>query len=282
MAANGISTLASKQARQEAKLELAKTKRQAGGNTNSPAYRDRNNYNIDLLPTKFSGNSVVDNANASGLVEGRPWFGSLTLKLDAGSYSGSGTTWYDLSGNSADITLANSPSYSSGTPSYFAFNGTNQYGTGSKTNVIPTTAYSKSVWFYLNGYQDNNIVSGDGHFIYMGPQANVDRKIYCGHANWPSFVAFPSAATINLNTWYNVTLTFNTANGMTLYINGALDSTYTANKSAHPGTGTVNIANYSGGNLLNGRIAEALCYNRAITATEALQIFNASKSKFGL
>ena len=73
MAANGISTLASKQARQEAKLELAKTRRQAGGDTTSPAYRARNNYDIDQLPTKFSGNTVVDNANVGGLVPGRPW-----------------------------------------------------------------------------------------------------------------------------------------------------------------------------------------------------------------
>lgn len=73
MAANGISTLASKEARQVAKLDAAQTKRQAGGNTNSPAYRSLNTYNINNLPTKFSGNSIVDNPNASGLIQGRPW-----------------------------------------------------------------------------------------------------------------------------------------------------------------------------------------------------------------
>jgi hypothetical protein len=73
MAANGISTLASKQARQEAKLDAAQTKRQAGGNIASPAYRSLNTYNINNLPAKFSGNSIVDNANAGGLLQGRPW-----------------------------------------------------------------------------------------------------------------------------------------------------------------------------------------------------------------
>jgi hypothetical protein len=73
MAANGISTLSTKQARQVAKLDAAQTKRQAGGNTNALAYRSLNSYNIDNLPTKFSGNIIVDNPNSSGLIQGRPW-----------------------------------------------------------------------------------------------------------------------------------------------------------------------------------------------------------------
>ena len=57
----------------------------------------------------------------------------LTMWLDAGnpaSYSGSGTTWYDLSGTGSNIALVNAPTWTAGTPSYFSFNGTNQYGTG--------------------------------------------------------------------------------------------------------------------------------------------------------
>lgn len=73
MAANGISTLASKQARQAAKLGAAQTKRQAGGVTSAAAYRSLNTYDITLLPTQFSGNSIVDNPNTGGLVQGRPW-----------------------------------------------------------------------------------------------------------------------------------------------------------------------------------------------------------------
>jgi hypothetical protein len=73
MAANGISTLATKQARQVAKLNAAQTKRRAGGNTNAPAYRSLNTYDITQLPTQFSGNAVTDNPNTGGLVAGRPW-----------------------------------------------------------------------------------------------------------------------------------------------------------------------------------------------------------------
>ena len=39
----------------------------------SPAYRTLNTYNINNLPTQFSGNTIVDNPNVGGLVQGRPW-----------------------------------------------------------------------------------------------------------------------------------------------------------------------------------------------------------------
>jgi len=65
MAQNGISTLSTKQAKQAAKLAAASTKRQT----------DLRRYTLDTtqLPTLYSGNVVVDNANAGGLLAGRPW-----------------------------------------------------------------------------------------------------------------------------------------------------------------------------------------------------------------
>ena len=66
MSANGISTLSTKEARQLAKLELAADKRAADGNA-------RVVYDVSELPTKYSGNTVYDNVNEGGLVQGRPW-----------------------------------------------------------------------------------------------------------------------------------------------------------------------------------------------------------------
>ena len=51
MAQNGISTLSTKQAKQKAKLDLAQTKRTAAGT----GHRALHTYNINLLPTKYSG-----------------------------------------------------------------------------------------------------------------------------------------------------------------------------------------------------------------------------------
>lgn len=66
MAANGISTLANKKLRQEAKLALAKTNRTASGR--------RSTLNMGQLPTVYKAdNTLDDNANTGGLVTGRPW-----------------------------------------------------------------------------------------------------------------------------------------------------------------------------------------------------------------
>jgi hypothetical protein len=236
-------------------------------NTGTTNFKLRNVNNSGRLVTRVS-QTIVTNG--------------LTLNIDANdatSYNGSGATWYDISGNTADITLLNTPTYTSGTPSYFTFNGSDQFGTGNSA-VLSSTSYTKSVWFYLNGYNDNNLVSSDtgGHFLYMAG----GNKIYSGHTDWGDYQAYPSTANIGLSTWYYVALTFSTTNGMTLYINGALDSTYTVNKNAHSGDGSTNIATFGGGNLLNGRIAQVFCYNRELTSGEVSQNYNTHKSRYGL
>lgn len=66
MSANGISTLATKEAKQKAKLDLAATDRAADSNP-------RATYDITELPTKYSGDAVTDNPNVGGLQDGRPW-----------------------------------------------------------------------------------------------------------------------------------------------------------------------------------------------------------------
>jgi len=71
MAANGISTLATKELRQKAKLDLAALERAAEGNA-------RATYDLTLLPTQYNDNGIVDNPNLGGLVEGRPWIETVS------------------------------------------------------------------------------------------------------------------------------------------------------------------------------------------------------------
>jgi hypothetical protein len=84
MSANGIAWLSTKEAKQAAKLALAKAKRQgkivaADGTVTGSVdptkqyYRDRNNYDITQLPTTYNGDGITDNPNVGGLVVGRPW-----------------------------------------------------------------------------------------------------------------------------------------------------------------------------------------------------------------
>lgn len=62
---NKINRLATRQLRQEAKLALATLDRSASSK--------RSTLTINDLPTKYSGDTIVDNPNTGGLVVGRPW-----------------------------------------------------------------------------------------------------------------------------------------------------------------------------------------------------------------
>ena len=96
MAANGISTLATKQARQIAKLEYAQAKRKGRVITDDPGgvvgtygtwsdngtdddtknyYRSNNTYDATSLPDTYNGNlpGADDNPNTGGLLSKRPW-----------------------------------------------------------------------------------------------------------------------------------------------------------------------------------------------------------------
>jgi hypothetical protein len=94
MALNEISTLATKELRQKAKLDLAAAKRATDGNL-------RATYDLTLLPTQFNDNGIIDNPNAGGLVVGRPWIetvSTFTFFEAFGTTTAISTTQY-VSGN---------------------------------------------------------------------------------------------------------------------------------------------------------------------------------------
>ena len=225
-----------------------------------------------LVGGKYSAQGIVQNG--------------LSMWLDAGnpaSYPGSGTTWTDLTGNGNDQTLVGSPTYTAGAPSYFSFNGINQYSTGS-TTVLGVNNYTKMVWFQIDTTGDNNIVSSDtgGHYMFFANSSTL----WAGNANVSPYYgggAFGSAMSFSTGTWYCATVVF-TNPQIYLYVNGvqnAYDLTYTA--TGRGGDGSVNLACFGpGGNLLTGKIAEVYCYAAALSAGQVLQNFNATRSRYGL
>lgn len=108
MALNGISTLATKELRQKAKLDLAAIDRAASGNP-------RATYDITQLPTQYDNNTVINNPNTSGLVRGRPWIttaSTFTFYEAFGTTTAITTTQY-VSGNKiyAESSTYDVPSY---------------------------------------------------------------------------------------------------------------------------------------------------------------------------
>ena len=145
MAANGISTLSTKQLKLEAKLAIAEAKRQGktvaidGTITGSvdatkPYYRARNVYDLDRLPTQYSGNTVVDNANSEGLLRARPWT-AYNITPTANIINEGGT----LTVNIASLEILD------GTTVYWSVSNSGDFGTALGTFVVNNDSGSFTV-----------------------------------------------------------------------------------------------------------------------------------------
>ena len=202
----------------------------------------------------------------------------LVIGLDSvnpKSYSGSGTTWNDLSTSKNSFTLVGSPTF--GTDKLFSFNGSTQYATTSN-NVLNSTAYTKCAWFQTSNLSaSNNILSGNnGQHAFWFSGGN---RLYSGHNSL--WYTVTSNTTLVANQWYFGAVTFNTTTGWALYLNGLLEVT-NASTTTFTGTGDLLVAAYGNSNNFQGFINGVSIYNRALTADEILQNYNAHRGRYGL
>lgn len=221
---------------------------------------------------------ICTNFNYEGIVTS----GSLVF-IDAGytvSYPKSGTTIYDLSGNTYNGALTGGPTFNSANSGSIVFDGADDYiDINSGASLLSNVNYTKIAWFYVTNFgTSNNIISGGNtgqHAFWLF----ASNKLNAGHnGNWSTVV---STTTLSLNTWYCGAVTFSTTSGWKLYLNGVQEST-SASTTTFTGTGDIQIARYQTGNNYTGRIAIAQVYNRVLSASEILTNYNAQKSRFGL
>jgi len=205
----------------------------------------------------------------------------LVLCLDAGnpkSYSGSGTTWTDLSGNGNNGTLVNGVGYSGSNLGSLSFDGVDDYVDCGKTATqfgIYNSSYTMSAFFRVPNLSGDKMVFGtpttaSNQGMHHGVR---DSTFYFGH-----FGSDISGGTVVANTWYFGTWVWETGGNTTIYINGSSVATGTTNGFV----GTDNIRVGSSWVVFTGNISQASIYNRALTAQEIQQNFNATKSRFGL
>jgi hypothetical protein len=205
----------------------------------------------------------------------------LVLYLDAAnnkSYPGTSTTWTDLSGNGYNGTLTNGPTFSSANGGSIVFDGVDDYisivsnanltfGTGNFS--IGFWIYRASSWSTTCNFTDGN--SGALDIYTSGGNLRIAPQ-------YASSVAIASVSSLSTNLWYNLTIV-KSSSVTTAYINGTSIGS------------TSDTSNYSssilkfGGTLdgyFTGRMSNILIYNRSLSATEVLQNYNATKSRFGL
>jgi hypothetical protein len=203
----------------------------------------------------------------------------LVLYLDAAntrSYSGSGTSSNSLVGG-IGATLVNGVGFTSSNNGAFTFDGSNDYINFGNSSAVQQSSGTLSAWAKASspggGYR--GIIAKQGAYGLFYTDSVLVAYDWAADA--------PRSTGVNIadNTWKNVVLTYQSgvSNGTRIYINGV--SVLTT---------TITVLNQTG-NLFGGAEANAgqyaACqislfnmYNRALSATEVLQNYNATKGRY--
>jgi len=222
----------------------------------------------------------------------------LVLALDAGSkksYPGSGTTWYDLSGNGYDAESQVSAATTEGRFNNLGFFDLNEasdvyFLISDLNNYNFNPAFSISFWIKNTGgdyraiFQNSDNTSGTSDSVdvrfgredYYGGSNNGTRCQIMLNSSSESRLNF----LVPLNVWTNVHCSYN---GSTLkaYTNGTLFDTLSTSVTISQVTNDVKLfRHYNTGEDLVNPFANIKLYNRELTAQEVLQNYNATKSRF--
>jgi hypothetical protein len=216
----------------------------------------------------------------------------LQLNLDAGdssSYPGSGTTWYDLSGNGRNFTW-NSVSFTSGSIPYFSTSGKKATGPASNSfGINNTSGYtiflimmqntlqnSGAFQFYSTGASDNRGIfshctwSNDYVYFDQGGCCNSDTRVFVasgGSQTWNiwTFRRFTNSSTRTIS-----------KNGSTLITNTASAVNINLNTTGATVGGTQTYNNW------DARLGGFIVYNRGLSDSEITYNYDELKSKYGL
>ena len=218
----------------------------------------------------------------------------LVLALDAGnrfSYVSGSTTWNDISNNGNNGTLTNGPTYSSGSGGSIVFDGVDDY-CGLIINSQLSNSFTFSAFVKLpiipgnvSGVAVSEVASYGNYWALLGLyQYKWHWGLYNGNTN-PYIISNISPI---LNTWTYITGVRNILTStLYFYVNGNLDSSISDTTSTVPTYSAFTVGGqasnpFGQSRLFNGNIALTQIYNRALSAQEVLQNYNATKTRFGL
>ena len=217
----------------------------------------------------------------------------LVLDLDASSsrsYNGSGTTWTDLSSSGNNGTLINGPTYSTSNGGTLVFDGVDDYTNHSPILSSGQQKYTISAWWKTSVNDRIQVVWEQNSSTVT---TNTRAALIFINTNW-GFNGQNNDAhdkvPVRVNQWTNGVITIDTTlgtNPVKIYENGSLY--WEGNTSG--GASNLNVGNFASGlgrkissntEYFIGNIAQVSIYNRALTASEVLQNYNALKSFYGL
>jgi hypothetical protein len=238
----------------------------------------------------------------------------LVLYLDAAntkSYISGSTVWNDISRSGLNGTLTNGPTFSSANGGSIVFDGSNDYidniGDLSSFSFIQNTnIFSVSFWFKVDvinteyRFIGNTITTAEKGFlvVFRYTSGFGFDALGCYVANGVGSTLI-SVGTTNDNiitdtNWHHACYVINNTTTGLWYIDGRSVTTtiripgtitVTNVKSTGDSTRTLNVGRVNSAsptNFLDGNIAQVQIYNRTLSASEVLQNYNATKTRFGL
>ena len=204
----------------------------------------------------------------------------LTLYVDAGipaSYSGTGTSWYDISGNGHVGTINGNPTYTTSVGGEFNFDGVGDYisfSTYQSPADDATTSFTWNLWSYRIGTTFNTIMG-----IRYTPSLNDFAKLTeAGNFEWyPNPQITPSSAPTSI--WNNVCIV-KAGTAFTYYLNGSVVGS-TTNTQVKPQRNFF-LGGDPGGRFSTSIIANAAVYNLALSPTQVASNFEALRGRYGV
>lgn len=213
---------------------------------------------------------------------------SLVLYLDAAnprSYPGSGDTWFDLTKYNNNGILTNGPVYNNINGGSIVFDGIDDYivvNHNTSLNLLETFTLSTWIFPTRNNSQDYILNKNNIYAIIIGYQPGYVNFYNNGYQPSPASTQIP----INNNQWTNIVYSKNinsVSNNWNGYKNGS--SVFSLSQNFTLGLNSDNLLIGSALTYLNffqGNIAITQIYNRALSAQEIQQNYNATKGRFGL
>ena len=218
----------------------------------------------------------------------------LVLYLDAGndnSYPGSGTTWTDLSGSGNNGTLVNGPTYSSANGGSLVFDGVDDSTSVAGTiPIIGTGDFAIECWIYLPNVTPTScwrglITIGNGYLTAGGitlyaPKATspVNTVVAILNTVNPTIVG---TSNVNNSIWHHVVLT-RVSGTLQIYVDTTLEASASNTANITQTAVTIGRDINCGDTFYQGNIAQASIYNRALSAAEVSQNYNALRSRYGI
>jgi hypothetical protein len=224
---------------------------------------------------------------------------SLILELDAAdrnSYVSGSTTWRDLTANNFTGSLINGPTFSSSSGGSINFDGVDDHVNIPYNSNFNLTSWTLSSWVKLNATPDfTDTIISRGYDAFFNLNYYIDCRTtfqvgsYKGSPLADQFVTSSTTTASRIGLWTNIVAYRTTDYKVGVYINGVRENevTYTlADFSSTSTNSTINLGalNQNGtmARFLNAQIANSQLYNRALSASEILQNYNATKTRFGL